>query len=276
MATDHRRRRARRSPGEVVVVLAVTAVLVALVALAGSALLTRQDPTALTTAERASTDTETATPTASPAAPRSSTAPATIAPTTAAPTTTTSAPTTTTPSPPGRTGVFVAAPGTTGVVGTGRLVTYSVEVEEAVGADPAQVAAIIDLALADSKGWTADRSTSFQRLPTGGLVRIVLATPATVDELCRPLSTKGVYSCRRGNQMNINALRWANGTDQWPLDVDAYRAHVINHEMGHVLGHDHLGCPGPGQLAPVMMQQTKGLDGCRANVWPFPDGPPAG
>ena len=50
-----------------------------------------------------------------------------------------------------------------------------------------------------------------------------------------------------------------------------YRHLVVNHETGHWLGRAHRGCPGQGQAAPVMMQQSKALDGCRFNAWPRPD-----
>ncbi|HEX5017257.1 MAG TPA: DUF3152 domain-containing protein, partial [Actinomycetes bacterium] len=49
-----------------------------------------------------------------------------------------------------------------------------------------------------------------------------------------------------------------------------YRAMVVNHETGHWFGLGHASCGGSGKLAPVMMQQSKGLEGCRPNPWPLP------
>lgn len=174
----------------------------------------------------------------------------------------------------GEAGKFVPAPGRNNVYGgdAGELTTYSVAVEEATGVRPRDFAALVDSALGDPRSWIGGGGVRVQRVEDGkAAVRIVLGTPDTVDELCLPLDTMGQFSCREGGQLNINLERWLNGTDAWPLSQDAYRNHVINHEFGHFLGFDHLTCPGNGQQAPVMMQQTKDLGGCKANAWPYPE-----
>jgi ssRNA-specific RNase YbeY (16S rRNA maturation enzyme) len=101
---------------------------------------------------------------------------------------------------------------------------------------------------------------------------VTLASPSTTDVLCRPLDTGGTLSCfnNRGRSV-INANRWKYGASTYGNDLTNYRIYVISHEVGHALGHNHeYSCREDG-LAPVMMQQTKSLYGCKKNPWPHPD-----
>lgn len=167
---------------------------------------------------------------------------------------------------------FVPAQGPGTVVGTGTPFTYTVEVEDGVPIDPGVFADQVEDILSDPRGWTADGRVALQRVgpdqaPT---FRVRLATPRTTDVRCAPLPTNGLFSCRNGEDVMINLLRWVEGAEPSGLSLVDYRRYLISHEVGHALGHEHVGCPGAGQPAPVMLQQTKGLQGCDPNPWPFP------
>lgn len=146
--------------------------------------------------------------------------------------------------------------------------TYRVEVEEGLPFGTAAVARFVDRVFADPRGWSDNTDHGLSRVDGEADLRIVLATPQTADELCAPLVTRGRLSCRNGSDVVINAWRWQYGSDSYEGRVTAYRRYVVNHETGHALGFPHTTCPGVGRPAPVMVQQTKDLEGCDPNPWP--------
>jgi uncharacterized protein DUF3152 len=190
-------------------------------------------------------------------------------------------------------GTFTVSAGGTDVVGTGTtLVTYETQVENGItwGDNPVwtpdMFASTVDAILADPRGWTAsaahpitdakqhqnNASYSFQRVSSGTFaVRILLATPDTTDKLCGSvgLTTQGVYSCRYGSTEVINLRRWLKGAPGFAMNLDGYHTMVVNHEMGHFIGFDHMLCPAAGQPAPVMQEETIDLAGCTPNAYPF-------
>lgn len=166
-------------------------------------------------------------------------------------------------------GTFKIAPGSTRLAGAGEVVTYTVEVEVGLPQDRREVAGVVEMTLADSRGWTAGQARAVQRVDGNADLRVLVATPGTTDDLCAPLDTGGRLSCRNGDLVVLNAWRWVHGADSYD-ELDQYRRYLINHEFGHALGMDHDSCPAPGEVAPVMVQQTKSLEGCRPNPWPSP------
>lgn len=176
--------------------------------------------------------------------------------------------TTTTAAP----GVFAMASGDTGVVGVGRTYRYTVEVETATGVDVDDFAEDVHAILGDRRGWVTADLVSFQRVGAGPAdFTVRLATPRSTDLLCLPLDTHGDVSCGHNAMAVINLTRWEEGAAASKLDLADYRAYLITHEVGHLIGHHHEACPGPGQRATTMMQQTYTIGDCTPNPWPAPD-----
>ncbi|MEV4945211.1 DUF3152 domain-containing protein [Streptomyces sp. NPDC053755] len=180
-------------------------------------------------------------------------------------------------------GDFEAVPGFDKAPGKGRKVRYRVDVEKGLGLDAKLFARAVQTTLNDERSWAGKGAMSFERISSGEPEFVItLASPGTTGTWCAKSgldTTVDNVSCDSAStsRVMINAFRWAQGAETFgPKAMLAYRQMLINHEVGHRLGHDHVSCRTPGALAPVMQQQTKSLDvdgiRCRPNPWVNPTG----
>jgi hypothetical protein len=153
----------------------------------------------------------------------------------------------------------------------GKLIRVRVQIEEglsaAINQEPAAFANAVMATLNDARSWSSSSKLTFAHSDDAPDVIVILATPETTNRLCLPLRTMGRLSCSSGKRAVLNARRWVEATPEF-TDLQQYRHYLVNHEVGHVLGHSHQSCPGPGKLAPVMQQQTKRVAPCLPNAWP--------
>ncbi|MGW0362351.1 DUF3152 domain-containing protein [Streptomyces sp. NPDC002990] len=180
-------------------------------------------------------------------------------------------------------GTFDTVPGVAAGPGKGKVVRYRVDVEQGLGMDQALFAEAVHRTLNDRRSWGHGGSMSFERVPGGETDFVItLASPGTTAAWCAKSgldTTVDNVSCDSAatTRVMINAFRWAQGSATYgPDQMLAYRQMLINHEVGHRLGHGHVNCRTPGAPAPIMQQQTKSLDidgvRCEPNPWVYPGG----
>ncbi|MDQ1661482.1 MAG: hypothetical protein QOJ68_1462 [Blastococcus sp.] len=174
------------------------------------------------------------------------------------------------------TGTVSVVDGTSPVYGTGPLKRFVVETENGIKLDGGAFARAVQSTLSDPRSWGHGGAMSFQRVGVAAAAagrydfKVALISPGSMEVFCPGVGTGGYTSCRYADRAVINLARWATAVPDYQGDVATYRLYVVNHEVGHALGHHHESCAGPGQIAPVMQQQTLGLKGCVKNAWPYP------
>ncbi|XVU26173.1 DUF3152 domain-containing protein [Actinoplanes sp. CA-054009] len=199
-------------------------------------------------------------------------------------TTTKPAPTKATPPPTHGPGVFTYAATRGAVIGTkGPLRRFKVAVERGSGENANEFAAAVAGTLGDKRSWTGTGQLRLQLVPGSEKAdfTVFLATRDTAGKMCLQGGTNirvgGVpyTSCRTTGRAIINLDRWRLSAPPYlkaKVSLGVYRQYVINHEVGHELGHHHQNCPKAGGPAPVMVQQTLTLRGCTAYAWPTRNG----
>jgi hypothetical protein len=147
-----------------------------------------------------------------------------------------------------------------------RLHTYSVTTRGRVRADLEVFRSVVAATYADPHGWLRAHHR-FREVRRGGDFVVVLSQARHLPAFSWECST--TYSCRVGRYVIINQDRWQRGSPHFPGDLLTYRRMLVDHETGHWLGQGHAYCPRRGAPAPVMQQQSKGMQGCRPNPWPL-------
>ncbi|MFB6555396.1 DUF3152 domain-containing protein [Streptomyces sp. NPDC056405] len=178
-------------------------------------------------------------------------------------------------------GKFDAITGIDKGPGTGQKYTYRVDVEQGLGLDGELFAEAVHKTLNDDRSWAHNGARSFERIQSGQPDFVItLASPGTTADWCAKSgldTTEDNVSCDSAatERVMINAYRWAQGAKPYGDDIHGYRQMLINHEIGHRIGFNHVTCDKDGELAPVMQQQTKFVDhdgiDCRPNAWAYPN-----
>ena len=153
--------------------------------------------------------------------------------------------------------------------GAKKEVTYTISTKGNVRSNLSEFSKLVNETLNDNRGW-ARMGIVFKEVKESGSFNLVLSQAELMSSFSSGCDAD--WSCRVGSSVIINDNRWSGATTAWNKaggDIRNYRHMVINHEVGHWLGHGHLNCSGVNNPAAVMQQQSIDLQGCAFNPWPL-------
>jgi hypothetical protein len=155
----------------------------------------------------------------------------------------------------------------------GKKVTYVVSVKGSPNSNLNEFRNLAADTLNDARGWVR-AGVYFEEVSSGGDFTLWLSQRNMVAGFS-PSICSNEWSCSVGRNVIINDMRWAGATPSWnnaKASLRDYRHMVVNHEVGHFLGHGHInnGCKaGSNTRAPIMQQQSMDLRNCLPNPWPL-------
>ena len=147
-----------------------------------------------------------------------------------------------------------------------KTITYKVKFHTSLHLREQMILDKIENVLSDQRGLIR-LGYHFEYTTTSPHITINFVPDTTVTRIC---SFKGL-SCAdlSNNHIYINIKRWQRGASASKLSLDDYRTYLLQHEILHLLGRDHVQCGRPGTKVPVMVQQTLGIGQCKPNPWPL-------
>lgn len=116
-------------------------------------------------------------------------------------------------------------------------------------------------------GWSLGGRLKFTSVEAGCNFTVELVSAQRMKDI-EP-GCAGRTTCQTGNELLINGESWQVVPDSWKSGLEAYRAEMINHEIGHWLGFDHASCSRQ-TAAPVLSAPALMVSGCSPNWYAVP------
>ncbi|MDR1791026.1 MAG: DUF3152 domain-containing protein [Propionibacteriaceae bacterium] len=140
--------------------------------------------------------------------------------------------------------------------GIGKEYRFIIQTEDSLGVDPNEIAQIVADVLNDPRSWAGNGKVQF----------VLVADAKQADFAVKVLArTTPVEVTKKA--IKFSATLWATKPASF-ADFESYRAYLVNHYVGQVIGKKvKTQCTANAEAAPIMLDQLNNLGACLTNPW---------